>query len=493
MITQQTSHLTTILEKGEPVSLTFHHLSDKNLKFLTSLLTKILSRSDKIYLQNTIITILREMIVNAVKANTKRVFFKKQNLDIFNHDDYAIGMEAFKEFLIKEKDIVEEDLRENELKVVFGLKKLEEGLKVIIQNNSEILPEEMEKIQSRIELARKYNDFSEVYMDVYDDMEGEGLGILLTMLFLRNSGIGENSFKIVSNKGITQSSFVIPSILKPREITNEIQQEIVKEVDQLPTFPEYIHELMRLCRDPESSINVIAEKILYDPSLTAAVLKLANSAGFITGKRIEHIDEAVMVIGLKNLNHILIGASAQKILEERYTSFKKIWEHSNRVARHARVIARMIKKKGIMENSFVSGLLHDLGKIVLISSNAKLSERIAEVAVKRKIRTSAVIEEVAIGISHAAIGELIAKKWNLPDYLVESIKQHHSPLNCHQGHRDVVYITYLANMLTGIDDGKYDYYSVEDEVLEHMGIHNEGELRAFHERVSEEVRLMDVS
>ncbi len=493
MIASKTSHLTTRVEKGEPVSLTFHHLSDGTLKFLNSFLTKVLSRDDKIYLQNTIITILREMIVNAVKANTKRVFFKKQNLDIYNSDDYAIGMDAFKEFLIKEKDMAGDELRENQLKVIFGLKKLEEGLKIIIQNNSEIHPEEMAKIQSRIDLARKYNDFSEVYMDVYDDMEGEGLGILLTMLFLRNSGIGENSFKIVSDKGITQSSFVIPSTLKPREITNEIQEEIVKEVDQLPSFPEYIHELMRLCRDPESSINVISEKILFDPSLTAAVLKLANSAGFITGKRIEHIDEAVMVIGLKNLNHILIGASAQKILEERYTSFKKIWEHSNRVARHGRVIAKMVKKKGIMENSFVSGLLHDLGKIVLISSNAKLSERIAEVAVKRKIRTSAVIEEVAIGISHAAIGELMAKKWNLPEYLVESIKQHHSPLNAMPGHKDVVYITYLSNMLCGIDDGKYDYYSVEEEVLEYLGIHSEDELRAFHERVREQVEMMNVN
>ena len=480
MIAHKTSEMTSQIENGEPVSFAFHYPTETTLKFLNSLMTKILSRDDKVYLQNTLITIMREMIVNAVKANTKRIFFKERNLDIKDESDYEQGMLAFKAFIQDHREYTEEILKDHNLKVFLGLKKLNNGIKVIIQNNSTILPDELQKIQTRLEKAREYHDFSEVYEDVTDEMEGEGLGILLTMLFLRNSGIGEDSFRIASEKGITQSSFVIPFVLRPREFTTEIRDKIINEVEHLPTFPEQVNELLVLCKNKDASINFIAEKILMDPSLTASVLKLANSAGFISGKRIEQIDEAIMVIGLKNLNAILVAASAQKILEERYSSFKKIWEHSNKIAILGRIIARVLKKKDLLEHTFISCLLHDLGKIVLLATNTKLSEWISSVALKRKMRTSTVIEEVAIGISHSTIGAMMARKWNLPDYIAESIRFHHAPLNASPVYRDVINITYLANMLYGIEEKRYDYFTIEDEVLAALGIENEVQLKKFH-------------
>ncbi len=484
MNAEKTSMITTMVERGEPVSISFYYPSGNTLKFLNSILIKLLERDNKIFLQNTLMTVLREMIVNAVKANSKRVLFDKMNLNIYDSGDYQRGMEAFKSYIVENEES-EKELKNANRRVIFGLKKVDQGIKVIIQNTSRIHPEELDRIGKRIEKAKKYQEFMEIYEDISDDTEGEGLGILLTMLFLRNSGIGEDTFRVISDGEITQSSFVIPSMLKPVEITNEIKARILREVDELPTFPEHIHVLMNLCRDPDASIKEISDRIVMDPSLSASVLRLSNSAGFITGKRIELIDEATMVIGLKNLYGLLIASSAKKILEERYTYFKSIWDHCNKTAVYGRVVAARLGRRDVMEQSAVAGLLHDLGKIVLLSINASLSEWIAEMTVNRKIRTTTVLEETAIGMCHSAIGELIAKKWNLPGYLVETIRWHHAPLSAGDEFRDIVFSVYLANKICGIETKRYDFSSIEDQVLDRFNIQGEMDFDRVHEECRE--------
>ena len=145
-------------------------------------------------------------------------------------------------------------------------------------------PDEKLRVYERLEKARQYNDFSEIYEDLCDDTEGEGLGLLLTVLFLRNSGIGENSLKIESSNGITQTSLLIPAVLKPAAVITTIQTRIIEEVEDLPSFPENILELIRLCKQPDASMNDISDRIAVDPGLAASVLRLSNSAGFITRK-----------------------------------------------------------------------------------------------------------------------------------------------------------------------------------------------------------------
>ncbi len=95
------------------------------------------------------------------------------------------------------------------------------------------------------------------------------------------------------------------------------------------------------------------------------------------------------------------------------------------------------------------------------------------------VRTSTVMEELSIGISHASIGELMAQKWNFPDYLVDLIKSHHSPLSS-KVDRDIIYTSYLANMLCGIESGKYNFYYIEEDVLERFNLNDPEKLSRYH-------------
>jgi len=480
MIVSKTSQMVSDFDKGETIAMSLSYHNKTVIRFISSIITKILSRNNLVYLQDTIITILREIIVNAVKANSKRLYFTVQNLDILDKEAYDQGMEGFKNFIIKNQEFVEDELKKSDYKVVIYMKKFESGFSIHVQNNTPIHPDEMERIKMRIQKAKKYNDFSEVYSDVTDDMEGEGLGLVLTILFLKNTGIGVNSLQISSNDRMTRTSLIVPFKLKPVTVMNKIQQQILDEVRDLPTFPENILELERLCSNPDVDYRLIADRISIDPSLTVSVLKLSNSAAFITRNRIETIGEAITLIGLRNLRAIIIASSARRILDERYSSFRQVWEHCNKAAFYARQLAMSFGLSKIAQNVYLAALLHDLGKIVLLSASSALTDWMFTIVQNRGIRSSTVIEEVSIGISHCSIGAQIARKWNLPEYLIETIEWHDSPLNCRDEFRDIVYTTYLANKMCSIEEKKYDFYYLEEEVLDRYNLNNEKDFNAVH-------------
>jgi len=170
-------------------------------------------------------------------------------------------------------------------------------------------------------------------------------------------------------------------------------------------------------------------------------------------------------------------------MNDKYTVFKKIWDHCNKTSLYARYISLKYGYAVLCDNSSLAGLLHDLGKIVLLSANSSLSEWISDVSRKKELRTSTSIEEVSIGISHAKIGEMIAEKWNLPEYIVEAIKNHHAPLNCNPKYRELIYIIYLANQFCNIEDKTSQYFYIEQEVLDTFRIKNDDELMKFHDEM----------
>jgi putative nucleotidyltransferase with HDIG domain len=470
------------IDNGEPIRLSFKYVNEKVLMVLNSILTRLLAKNDQIYLLNSVITILREIIINALKANAKRIFFNKENLDINNERLYKKGMNKFKQDVVGDFDSIESDLRRSDYHVLITFS-LESGtITISVSNNSPILPIELERINYRIEKAIKYNDFSEAYAEIEDDTEGAGLGIVLTILLLKNMGIDARNYQIEKDGNSTRTMLTIPSALKPSEIVTRVKKQILSEIEGLPTFPQNIVQLQRLCNDPESSIDHIVRLLKVDPALSTDVIKLSNSAGIAPGFRIDDIKTAVVIIGLKNLNAILVASNARRILNERYSSFEMIWDHCNKVAFYAREIALTYRLNHLIESVYMAGLLHDLGKIVLLATDKKLVRKIANIVKDRKITTTT-MEEISIGISHSTIGSLIAQKWNFPESLVEAIKFHHSPNSCSSKNTELVYIIYLANMMIGIEDRRYNYFYMDEGILERYDLLEIEKFNLLHERL----------
>jgi putative nucleotidyltransferase with HDIG domain len=469
---------------GEEVSFSFRFIDEKSLILINTLILKILSSQGNIFLLETLITIIREIIFNAFKANLKRIYFDKSGIDINDSAQYDQAMKNFKEDYLYNLDGIESEVTTNQnyyIQITFEL--TNELLNIEVFNNVQIVKEEFERITSRINQSKVSQNLADAYNDVYDPTEGAGLGLVLMVFLLRNSGIGADNLTIDHNSNGITVSVKIPKQLKEEIIVSDVKEKILKDVESLPTFPENIIELQQLCNKKEASIDLISDRISRDPALTADVIKLSNSAGFVPGKKISTIKEAVKIIGLKNLYFILTASTAKKILGNKYKKFELIWEHCIRVAFYSRQIAKLKQFAGIADTAFITGLLHDIGKIVLLSADENIIHTISEITKNKQLRSSSILEEISIGISHAEIGGLIAEKWNFPDDLKMSITNHHSPLNTVPEYKNLTNIVYFANMLCGIEVNKYNYYYIETDILNFFKIDTIEQLQNFHQKI----------
>ncbi|MEP6902569.1 MAG: HDOD domain-containing protein, partial [Actinomycetota bacterium] len=170
----------------------------------------------------------------------------------------------------------------------------------------------------------------------------------------------------------------------------------------------------------------LTEAVSYDPILTARILRLANSPLYSLQKNVSTLQQAVDVVGMKSIYEILIiGLAADSFAKEIRDSDegRKIWEHSLAVALLSRELSRTIGMRGT-EEAFICGLLHDIGKILLLRNDLTgYSVLLAEHNENRMLTS----EIAAYGYNHAQIGSLVANRWGLPDGVCHTILNHHNP------------------------------------------------------------------
>lgn len=208
-----------------------------------------------------------------------------------------------------------------------------------------------------------------------------------------------------------------------------ILKDIDRQINNLPPFSPIIDKVLKIIDNPASSASDIEKVIKYDQVLASRVLRMANSAYYGYSGKISTISQAVVILGLNTLRAILFTASAAKTLNKKLVGYKLdeggFWKHSVLCALASRAIATKIKYQNI-EEVFIGGLLHDLGKLILDPFVAKNYKAIIDIVNAKKISFSQAEGEV-IGINHAQVGRRLSEKWNFPSNLVEIIAFHHRP------------------------------------------------------------------
>jgi HD-like signal output (HDOD) protein len=466
--------------RKQPFTVTCKYADREFIMMVSGIYAKLLSAHDQLYILNSIISIMREVLANAQKANAKRLYFAINGLNITSADDYKNGMDRFKSDFIENPDKLSAALMKSDYSVAVDFGITDDEISIGITNNAAVLPREMERIRHRMEKAIAYNNLMEAYDEVLDETEGAGLGIALVMVTMKNIGINQSLFMIESGDHSTTAELKIPRVLKPRDIISQIKERILQDIKDLPSFPASVVRIMDLCDDPNSSFDAIAGGIMSDPALATGVMKLSNSAAFISGKRIENVLDAVRILGIRNVRSMVLASGARRIIEQRYAMYEEIWEHSNRVAGYTRGIGMTYHGAGVADRSSLAGLLHDLGKIILLAADPGTAKKIAEQAKDRKLIAETFMEEISIGISHSTIGGLVAEKWNFPDYLVEAIRCHHDPLSAAKENELVVNAVYLANMFCGIETGKYEYDYCYESILDKYRLPDQSAFDALH-------------
>ncbi len=246
------------------------------------------------------------------------------------------------------------------------------------------------------------------------------------------------------------------------------EQEILTQIERLPSLPTVIFEVMRIANNPKSSAIDFEETLRQDQILTARVLKLTNSSFFARQRKITTISESVVVLGFNTLKSIVTAASAAKVLGKKMEGYGYgeygLWKHSFATALTSKILAVALKvDRLVVEEIFIAGLLHDIGKLALDSI---VRERIAalkeEVLLKKRPRIEA--ERAALGFDHAEIGVKVAKKWNLPDQVEEAIAAHHAIENAREHGKTAAIVALADNLMNAAGVGLIAGKSLEEPV-----------------------------
>ncbi len=420
---------------------------------------------------------LRELIANAQKANTKRLYFEEKGLDIAREEDYSKGMETFRRDMVERLEHWLGELRRRRMFICVTFHTRGGNLAISVQNSAELTVREQARIYDRIARARAHHSFVEALASPLDTLEGAGLGILMLLQFLTRIGLSEEAFSIKARKGTTIASVLIPMNRITLEKINILTLAIARDVDSLPHFPEAIVELIGLTEDPKATVARIAARISTDPALTADLLKLVNSAFYALPRRVDNILQGVKIVGMRGVRNLLYSYGAQKILKEQYSEMRSLWDHSYKVAYYAFLLARNLRpaRADLLDDVYVAGILHDLGEIVVTWLHPEAMEQMTRFCAEKDI-PQRILERFSFGLNHAEIGALIAQKWNFPDQLVYGIKHHHDPLAAPAQHREVVFFVYLASALCDVERGYLSFGQLEKPVLSELGVASEEEL-----------------
>jgi hypothetical protein len=297
-----------------PLTVTTITLPRETEVYIENFTNTFLNLTGQEKIKDYIVYCVRELAVNAKKANTKRLFFIERGLDLTNPDDYKHGMEDFKEATLNNIGYYLQMLEEQELyiKLVFQIKK--NIINFEVRNNATATPIELLRIHDRLFRARQFISLEDAFAHVLDDTEGAGLGIVILVLMLRKMGLDEECFYINSTEKETVARISIPLDKLQVENVSLLSSAIVSSVNALPHFPENIMAVQRLINDPKSDIVKIARQLSMDPALTADVLRVVNSAQYMLVKRVDSISEAVRLLGIRGIRNLLYSYGTQRIL-----------------------------------------------------------------------------------------------------------------------------------------------------------------------------------
>ncbi|MBE7411081.1 MAG: histidine kinase [Leptospiraceae bacterium] len=209
--TDLNSEITEHINSSDKITVKSSKINSQLEKYVLKIITDILAKFNQQRFIDMLYTITKEMAINGVKANQKRIFFEDQGLDITNEIEYSKGLELYKQ---KFSDAMANEYGKRCLSrgvyVMLNFSYHSEGLYVEVINNTPVLKQEESRMREKMRKAMGYNDIAEFYMDNMDNTEGAGLGIALIMILLKNENIDPNLFRIITGKDKTIARVEIP-------------------------------------------------------------------------------------------------------------------------------------------------------------------------------------------------------------------------------------------------------------------------------------------
>lgn len=226
--------------------------------------------------------------------------------------------------------------------------------------------------------------------------------------------------------------------------------QFIDRAKHLPPAPTLLPELLNLLGQPDIDSERVERLIRYDPTLTANVLRLCNSAASGSNRAVSSLDEAILRLGFSQIFRLVVascGAISMRSTGAKHEPFQRqLWAHSVVSAVSAQKIARL---REIDENlAFTAALLHDIGKIVMLDV---LDDKYSRLLEEFKLNSYSLIEseQRVFGLHHAELGGRLLARWRFPMNLVAAVCFHYNPAAAAM-HQNVAACVYFGNLVADV-------------------------------------------
>ena len=274
------------------------------------------------------------------------------------------------------------------------------------------------------------------------------------------------------------------------QLKQEIDQ-LLGDLERLPSFPDIVHKVLQMVRDPDADFQAVAKEISKDLGLTSDILRISNSAYYHPSREIRSVHEAIVILGLKTVKDIVMVSAARGILKQPVTGYRleerDMWDHCIVVASLASKIAGDRKTKTPADVVFTAGLLHDVGKVVLSQVFRKAYVQISMETKRNPNQRFTELEKKYMGYNHSEVGAILLKKWNFPPELVEAALYNYTPEKAKMN-PELTNLIHVANWITlsagiGVDAGGLSEHLSTDAVAA-LGL-TDANIRAYYENLPE--------
>jgi HD-like signal output (HDOD) protein len=215
-----------------------------------------------------------------------------------------------------------------------------------------------------------------------------------------------------------------------RNLAGRTLKRLVSGMTTLPSLPSAYERLMRSLDFAQPTIEQLAEVIGGDLAMTAKVLQLANSAFFGISRHVSHPTDATRCLGVDTIKALALTMGVFSQYDgppAALAALEKLQRHSLDTARIARSIAEAESVgKEMTNDTFLAGLLHDLGRLILLNKDPEVFQSSITLARDENLDSDAVEREI-FGASHAEIGSYLLWLWGLPDPVTDAVGLHHHP------------------------------------------------------------------
>jgi HD-like signal output (HDOD) protein len=232
-------------------------------------------------------------------------------------------------------------------------------------------------------------------------------------------------------------------------MNEELGRKIGGYIQRMPSLPTSVAKVLEVCNDPRSSPADLNQVISLDPVLTGRVLKLVNSAYYSLDQPVTTMVRAIILLGLNTVKNLALSSAALDSLKGKKDAggmnMEDFWRHSLGVGVASKLLA---KKRGVearrLEDYFIAGLLHDIGKIPL-NTAATESYTVTLGAADKKSLPLFKAENALLGIDHCTCGGRIVESWKLQGPVGDVIGHHHACLDYQGQNQDVLCNVAVAN------------------------------------------------